>query len=205
MHIRRSLFAFIICGILLLTFGVVSWSRSSYVTVFPWAGSGWTAGSHSDFGIADGSLDLGHGWLDPNPGDDTLRKSPQGVDASDDSPGPIRLASHVLRERLKSLLESLALSHSQAIAKNEKACPRHVADMQVNQDQLRDNKDKWLGVSISDIRRRRQAIVQHLEQLEKDRKPVMGLGDGAGEGRGVVMTAGNKVIIILGVKMFVFI
>ena len=205
MHIRRSLL-FLNGAILLFFLGVISWLKFSSVTVFPW--TGWTASKHSDLGIADGPLDLGNGWIDPKPNDDTLRKNPPGidnVDVSDDISGLIRLRSHVLRERLKSLLESPELSHSQAVAKNEEACPRHIADIQVNQDQLRGNSERWLAVSASDIRSRRRAIIQHLEQLEKEGKTVMGLGSGAGEGRGVVMTAGNKVKLSLGVNSSVFI
>ncbi|KAF8499360.1 hypothetical protein JB92DRAFT_2982225 [Gautieria morchelliformis] len=199
MHVRRSLLAFLIGGIVLLSLSLILWRRSGYITVFPWAGSGWTAGEHSDLGIADGPLDLGHAWPDPKPGDDSLRKSPQGVDESNDTPSHIQLSSPVLRQRLQSLLDAPALSHVETVAKNEEACPRDVADMQVNKDQLRENREKWLAVSISDIRRRRQAIVRHLEQLEKEGKSVMGSGSGAGEGRGVVMTAGNKVMCLLDV------
>lgn len=196
MHIRRSLLAFLIGGILLLSLSIILWSRSNYVPVFPWAGSGWTVGEHSDLGVADGPLDLGQGWPEPNPGDDTLRKNP-GTENSKGTPSPIHLSSRVLRERLQALLDSPALSHSEAVVENEEGCPRDVADMQVNQDQLRGNRDKWLSVSASDIRSRRQAIVQHLEELEKEGKIVLGSEKGAGEGRGVVMTAGNKVIFNL--------
>ncbi|KAF8588833.1 glycosyltransferase family 71 protein [Ramaria rubella] len=153
---------------------------------------------NSDLGIADGPLDLPQSWQDPNPGDDTLRKHPQG-DGLDDhlngdtsKPTDIKISSRILRDRLQALLNAPVLSHSEAVIKNEEACPRAVADKQVNQDQLQGNRDKWLKVDEAEVRIRRQAIVQYLEKLEEEGKIIFGTDKKSGEGRGVVMTAGNK-------------
>ncbi|KAF8588834.1 glycosyltransferase family 71 protein [Ramaria rubella] len=164
-----------------LSHRIILWSRSASVSVLPWSSFEW---KHSDLAVTDGPL------KDPIP------EHPQGdvpdnyINGTSGRPTDINISSPILRAHLQALLNAPVLSHSDAVVKNEEGCPRVLADKQANQAQLHSNMDKWLTVDGTEIRTRRQAIVQYLQQLEEDGTTV--LGAGSGEGRGVVMTAGNK-------------
>lgn len=200
MHLRRSLLCFLVGGVLFLSLTLHLWARSSYAPIIPWTRSGWTTDEPHDVGSIDAPLHFDHSWPDPNPGDDTLRKNPNQEGSS--SSNHVEVSSSVLRDRLQALLDAPVLSHSAAAPQNEKACPRVVADKQVNPDQLKGNRERWIAVNETDIQTRRRAIVQHLERLEKDGIVTMGVGKkGTGEGRGVVMTAGNKVTLDIRASM----
>jgi len=140
-------------------------------------------------------VDHGHDWPDPVPGDDTLRKNP--VISEESKETKLLFSSPLLQARLQNLLDAPVLSYSEAKSSNDKSCPPEFADKQVNQDQLKGNRDFWIDVTKDDIREHRRKIVEYLKTLEKDGVAVMGADSKAGSRRGIVMTAGNKVIVKL--------
>lgn len=75
---------------------------------------------------------------------------------------------------------------------NEKGCPRRNSDNMVNPDQYFGEIDYWNKISTGDIAERRAQIVRWLEGRINAGQKVIGEWDD-GEGRGIVMTAGNQV------------
>jgi hypothetical protein len=75
---------------------------------------------------------------------------------------------------------------------NEKGCPRRNSDNMVNPDQYFGEIDYWNKISTDDIAERRAQVVRWLEKRISAGEKVIGEWDD-GEGRGIVMTAGNQV------------
>lgn len=75
---------------------------------------------------------------------------------------------------------------------NEKGCPRRNSDNMVNPDQYFGEIDYWNKISTDDIAERRAQVVRWLENRINAGEKVIGEWDD-GEGRGIVMTAGNQV------------
>lgn len=105
-----------------------------------------------------------------------------------------------LAPAVQAFLARPVLSHQEAVALNEAACPRAQLDAQVNKDQLRGEQEKWTSLSVEDVAGMRRAAVDFLERRAKEEGEDALLGPGFGpdgevvEGasRGVVIAAGNK-------------
>lgn len=194
MYLRRSLLLYIFSSVFLFIGGF--WLLSSFTegeTRRPkWAN---LFGSEVDYQ-----------WPAPLPEDDTLRKeSPNPIPDLSSNPSfeDIGVSSPLLRARLKRLLTLPVLSHAQSVSTNGKGCPRDVADRQVNQDQLKDQRQWWTEIDEDEIRTRRAAIVSYLENLDKQTIALVG-DDAKLEGRGIVMTAGNRVWYYLAISVRIF-
>lgn len=100
--------------------------------------------------------------------------------------------SKILQTRLQTFLGAPLLRYSTAVTENQRTCgtPER-ADRQVNPDQLRQQKRFWKGVGNVELATRRLDIVKYLEKVAQHG----GLMGRSGGGRGIVMTAGNKVRI----------
>lgn len=125
------------------------------------------------------------------------------VTASLDRP----LALHpLLAQAADAFLARPVLDHSQARAQNKAACPLAQLDRQVNADQLRGDRETWLGTHADRIVAMRQAAIKWLEDRSAREGPdaLIGPGFTATEGaegakvqpvkkgsRGVVFAAGN--------------
>lgn len=102
-------------------------------------------------------------------------------------------------EAVERFLARPVLSHEQAAAQNEAACPRAQLDKQVNEDQLRSERENWLAVDGARVVAMRRAAVAFLEARSKEDGEGALMGPGLGpEGkvvekgsRGVVIAAGN--------------
>lgn len=101
-----------------------------------------------------------------------------------------RVPSAELQARLKKFLSAPLLKYSDALAQNLQTCGTlERANRQVNPDQLRKQKIFWKGQGNVDLAKRRLQIVQYLEDMATLGKLIP---EPRG-GRGIVMTAGNKV------------
>lgn len=102
-------------------------------------------------------------------------------------------------EAVERFLARPVLSHEQAAAQNEAACPRAQLEKQVNADQLRSEHENWLAVDGARVVAMRRAAVAFLEARSKEEGEGALTGPGLGaEGkavekgsRGVVIAAGN--------------
>ncbi|RMZ80382.1 hypothetical protein DV738_g2783, partial [Chaetothyriales sp. CBS 135597] len=109
------------------------------------------------------------------------------------------MLSPILEEAMIKFLQRPVLSHTQAIAQNEAACPRKQLDKQVNSDQLRDDQEKWLAVDEAKIMEMRESIFDFIRAASEKEGGDALIGPGLGpEGkvvepgsRGLVLTAGN--------------
>ncbi|KIJ51257.1 glycosyltransferase family 71 protein [Sphaerobolus stellatus SS14] len=194
MHLRRSSLSFLFVVVFLLSTSLLFLYRSTLISYIPWNPivEDQTKVVNASDGTGHDQVDHGHDWPDPVPGDDTLRKKPSNPDIEADAgfPGAPTVKSPLLQARLHALLNAPVLSYAEATPANEAACPPSVADKQVNQDQLKGNREEWITISKEEIKERRKSIVRFLEVLESQGTAVM--GPGLGSGRGIVMTAGNK-------------
>lgn len=96
-----------------------------------------------------------------------------------------------LRNRLAALIARPVRSYEEALKYNVQSCPKEVADMQVNRDQLKGNAEGWASIGIEEIIQRRNGIVKYLEAAEKNGTTLVAGGRAQG-GQGIVMTGGNK-------------
>lgn len=96
-----------------------------------------------------------------------------------------RLASAV-----RSFLRRPALSNDDA--HNFDHCPAHLAKLLVNPEQLKNDGPMWRALQPQDIRQRRAELVLYLADRAKDGYELVHLEENGGEGRGIVMTSGNK-------------
>lgn len=193
MHIRKSnlvifsvLFFAIACVLLLST----GWVRTSFTPNWnlqnhwnAWTGHGnQTSNADTGTGSATGGSPIGE-----KPGiAPTVPETAPDVEYAQ-----IAVKSKDLRTRLSALLARPALTHEEALKQNLLTCPKDVADLQVNQDQLKGNAEGWAKISVEEIIQRRKDIVAYLEEAEKNGTTLV--ADGwAQQGRGIVMTGGNK-------------
>lgn len=91
------------------------------------------------------------------------------------------------------------LTHKQAIRQNQAACPLEQANAQVNPDQLKSDRQKWLAVDPETINRMRRGALDYLEQHTASEGGAALVGPGLGldgkplrqGSRGIVFAAGN--------------
>lgn len=192
MFLRRSLFSFILTGIFFFACGFLL-LHQILPTARPWGSlidyeSNVIGSSPAPLRLEDDALQEPHNYSNTSP------NSPSDTFSKD-----ISISSSLLRAHLKRLLELPVLSHVQSIAANEKGCPREIADKQVNQDQLKDLRQWWIEIDEDEIHTRRMAIVSDLEKMDK--QGVALTGDKANlKGKGIVMTAGNRVRWLYSIK-----
>lgn len=147
-----------------------------------------------------GSLRHRPAWIDTPPTFDSSHGPGAGIGAITASlDRPIALHP-LLAKAVTSFLARPALDHEQARVQNEAACPRAQLDSQVNADQLRDERPKWLAVDAARIVAMRRAAVDWLEErsAREGEGALIGPGFGREDGtavqkgsRGVVFAAGN--------------
>lgn len=125
-------------------------------------------------------------------------------------PGPQAITDPLLPNLPAELADAVArflarpvLSHEEAVEWNEEECPRAQLDMQVNQDQLRGEREQWLAVTKDGVQEMRDGAVEYLEEraIEEGQDALLGPGlMETAEGsrvpvekgsRGVVIAAGN--------------
>ncbi|KAF8328664.1 mannosyltransferase putative-domain-containing protein [Cantharellus anzutake] len=102
----------------------------------------------------------------------------------------IEIKSEELKKRLYALLSAPLWGFRETVDAFAKACPREVADEQVNPDQLVGNEEFWTTIVNPELVKRRVGMVKYLEKLEESGQAVV--WDGKGKGRGIVMTGGNQ-------------
>lgn len=221
MLVRRSTLTFVVfaAGIFFIGSSFVVYQRPEYIrsdylpdSLRDWSGFG-SSDAANDMPLPAGSSpSSGHngklpvrppaGAPPPSSGDDDLHILPIGpgdigvrplpVSSENSKPRPVSIASAALKERLVSLLLAPMPTYPQFMEESAESCPVDVADHQVNPDQHSGNLEKWMETSNEALGLRRLAIVQYLEELEKDKKVLLG-GLKVGKGRGIVMTGGNQV------------
>lgn len=98
-----------------------------------------------------------------------------------------------LSERLLDFLRRPIQTHDEAKESMRVHCPLEISDKVVNPDQYNGDSEFWKNeVSKDVIVERRLGLVRWLsEKVEQGEKVVW--EEGLGKGRGIVMTAGNKV------------
>lgn len=163
--------------------------------------SAWLAGSAvSSPSSSSSSWPRRPAWIDTPPSFG-IPSSGVTVTASLDRP----VALHpLLAKAAEAFLARPVLDHAQARAQNEAACPVAQLDRQVNADQLRGDREKWLRVDADRIVAMRQAAVKWLEtrSAREGDEALVGPGFTATEdegkvqpvkrgSRGVVFAAGN--------------
>ncbi|RMD40840.1 hypothetical protein DV735_g4318, partial [Chaetothyriales sp. CBS 134920] len=115
------------------------------------------------------------------------------------TPSELATLSPLLEEAMVKFLQRPVLSHDQAAAQNEAACPRKQLDKQVNSDQLRDDQQKWIAIDEAKIIEMRRSIFDFIRAASEKEGGEALMGPGFGpEGkqvekgsRGIVLTAGN--------------
>lgn len=104
-----------------------------------------------------------------------------------------------LAQAVDRFLSRPVLTHKQASRQNQAACPLEQANAQVNADQLKNDREKWLAVDPETIDRMRRGALDYLEQhTASEGEPAL-IGPGFGldgkpvrqGSRGIVFAAGN--------------
>lgn len=133
----------------------------------------------------------------------------KGPEATTPAPSAAKMESVLpahLADALGRFLSRPALSHEQARRQNEADCPPAQLEKQVNADQLRDGREKWLAVdAVKVVDMRADAVRFMVERAEEEGSAAMvgpgllGASGGDSEGkavkkgsRGVVIAAGNR-------------
>lgn len=98
-----------------------------------------------------------------------------------------------LSERLVQFLDRPVLSHDEAKESMRVHCPLEISDRLVNPDQYNGDSEFWKNqVTKEVIIEKRSALVNWLgDKVEQGEKVVW--EEGLGKGKGIIMTAGNKV------------
>lgn len=99
--------------------------------------------------------------------------------------------------RLVQFLHRPVLSHEEAEESNRLHCPLEISDKLVNPDQYNGDSGFWKNeVTKEVIVEKRLGLVNFLaDRVEQGERIVW--EEGLGKGRGIVMTAGNKVCLLL--------
>lgn len=143
-------------------------------------------------------------WLDTPPAFDVASSSSPAVAVTASLDRPVALHP-LLAKAAEAFLARPVLDHAQARAQNEAACPVAQLNRQVNADQLKSDREKWLAVDADRIVAMRQAAITWLEErsAREGEEALIGPGFTAMEGeegkvkavtrgsRGVVFAAGN--------------
>ncbi|KAL2287937.1 hypothetical protein FJTKL_04708 [Diaporthe vaccinii] len=104
-----------------------------------------------------------------------------------------------LAQAVDRFLSRPVLTHKQASRQNQAACPLEQANAQVNADQLKNDREKWLAVDPETIDRMRRGALDYLEKhTASEGEPAL-IGPGFGldgkpvrqGSRGIVFAAGN--------------
>lgn len=111
---------------------------------------------------------------------------------------PIALPPQVA-QALDRFVSRPVLTHKQASRQNQAACPLEQANAQVNPDQLKSDRQKWLAVDPETIDRMRRGALDYLEQHTASEGGAALVGPGLGPdgkplrqgSRGIVFAAGN--------------
>jgi hypothetical protein len=114
---------------------------------------------------------------------------------------PIQLHPQ-LAQAMDRFLSRPRLTHKQAAQQNQAACPLDQANAQVNADQLKNDRDKWLAVDPDMIDAMRRGALDYLEQhtAREGEAALIGPGYALQDGerkpvrqgsRGLVLAAGN--------------
>ncbi|QRV88170.1 glycosyltransferase family 71 protein [Ceratobasidium sp. AG-Ba] len=195
MHIRKSYISVLSIVILVVVSGALlftGWIRSSFAPDWNlqhhW--DTWTShkSPNSNTQPGTGSITEGRPIAD-EPGISPVKPNPEHPPTP--SYDKISIKDEGLRNRLAALIARPVQSHEEALKYNVQACPKEVADFQVNQDQLRGSAEAWASVGMEEIIRRRSDIVKYLEDAEKNGTTLVA-GGRAQRGQGIVMTGGNR-------------
>jgi hypothetical protein len=106
----------------------------------------------------------------------------------------------LVADAMARFLQRPVLTHKQAAAQNEVACPRAQLGKQVNADQLNGDRQKWLAVDEDTILEMRRAALNFMESRSVEEGADALIGPGFGPdgkavqkgSRGVVIAAGNR-------------
>jgi alpha 1,2-mannosyltransferase len=140
-------------------------------------------------------------WIDTPAPFDTLEIADYHDESAPEAHPGRPLALHpLLADAMDKFLRRPVLSHAQARAQNEAACPRAQLNHQVNSDQLGGDHSKWLAVDAERIVDMRRAALEFLEGRSKSEGKEALIGPGFGPdgktrvkpgSRGIVFAAGN--------------
>lgn len=122
----------------------------------------------------------------------------------DYEPPPFSLGSPIslhpqLAQAIDRFISRPVLTHKQASKQNQAACPPEQANAQVNADQLKNDREKWLAVDTETIDAMRRGALEYLEQHTASEGEAALIGPGFGldgkpvrqGSRGIVFAAGN--------------
>ena len=108
----------------------------------------------------------------------------------DDDDYDVKESFSELTSRLTRLVEAPISTIEEALKSNYANCNKKIHDLQVNPDQYQNEATFWAHVSDEDIQQRRRDILQYIKAREVNEVIA---NPQVGNGRGIVMTAGNRV------------